>query len=369
MRDPENTSEKKVLLVDTQAGDRGHLLDDDLFMTECLAPLADEIEVISSPAIVKNIETHLKVKAYPLKEYRALRRFPRIRSIFNLAGLDCSPYSDVIFQSFEEISILLFFLLHPKKRIHLIATNNISRERMNRHPVLWRFLMNATLKRASSIFVHSRFESDFIKEVCHNIDPARIFIKPFHQISFDRVRSELSGRTKNILFMGPLLARKPVEPLIELIKADEKRRYNYNLLRMDGIDSDSRAFFEAQPNVTIGFGYISDDEYYRHFSESMFVLMTHNHLFEGKLSGVFCDAIASGTPVIARGMAPHDEFFERFGDMGYLFDFENAGWSKNFLGTDPGLEYGGFQRNMSTCRESCSMEAIRAVFRSTLFPE
>jgi glycosyltransferase involved in cell wall biosynthesis len=238
---------------------------------------------------------------------------------------------------------------------------------MGRRPLLWRLLTKAILKRAATLFVHSQFEVDTLRRIAGPPDCAKIRIIPFHQIASDRPQQPWARRNRTILFMGPVLSRKPVEPLIHLIKADEKRSFRYVLRRMDNTDSDARAFLESQPNVDIGYGYLKDEEYYRLFSESALVILTHNRLFEGELSGLFCDAIASGTPIIALDMSPHNEFFTRFGEMGFLADYAgDPQWHKRILASGLEALYDGFQRSMAKCRESCGIESIRKVLCSAL---
>ena len=365
-----NTCRSGILIINALAADRGHMINDDLFLVECLSPFANEVEVRSSPASIANIRTgfdkHLNVKAFPIKEFGFLRCFPRLQIIFRLLTLPRPQYQDIFFPAFEEVSALLFMLLHPGKKVHLVYHNNLSPERRDRHPFLWVLFSKMVAVRAASLFVPSRFQSDCIKALCPQIDSSKIFFRPFDQISAPRPRLAWSERSQTIFFMGPPLDRKPIKPLIELIKKDKKRHYKYVLRRMNNIDADTRAFLDAQPNVDLASGYLDTDEYNRFFREASWVITTHNLLFEGKLSGIFCDAIASGTPLITRDMSPHDEFFERFGDMGVLVDFHDSQWCERFLTADFSSKQDDFQRNMAACRESCTMEAIRKVYSAAL---
>lgn len=355
-----------ILVVNPLARDRDHLIDDDLFLSECLPPLATTFEIRSSPASIANIKKTLNVRAIPLWEFKGLNRLPRLQMLGKLATLPCTGYADIVFPAFEEISTLFFMLLHPRKRVHLIFHNNISPERMDRHPLLWTLLMKKIALRATSLLVPSKFQADCLKSICPQIDSAKIFFRPLNQMGASRYRPALTARSNIIFFMGSPLSSKPTKPLIELIKKDKDRRYKYILRRMDYLDAETRVFLESQSNVDLASGYLEPDDYYRHLSEASWVLLTHNLLFQGKLSGIFCDAVASGTPIIARDMSPHDEFFERFGNMGVLVDFEDPRWCDGFLTTDFSLQLDTFQRNMAAGRESCSMEAIRNIFHMAL---
>ena len=363
----EEVGKPSVLFVDPLATDRGHLIDDDLFFAECIAPLASEFLVATSPASVANIQQHLKVKTQEIEPFDKASRFTRIR-LFRLAfTLPCSRFRHIIFQSFEEVSVLLFMLLHPGKCVHLIVTNNLRPDRLKRHPVLGRFFLRAVFQRAASVIIHCQHEADKVKELVPDIDTAKIFIKPFHQLSLSRLQLSWQEKSQTILFLGPELAHKKLFPVVDLIKSDKQCRYRYVFCAMrDDMSSETRAFLETRENVELLFGHVADSEYYRLFSEAALVILTHDEDFEGALSGAFCDAIASGTPVIICKMAPYDEFFYRFGPMGFLVDYANTDWCKHVLNADLSAMYEEFQQNVDMCRKSCSMESNRDVFRSII---
>jgi hypothetical protein len=227
--------------------------------------------------------------------------------------------------------------------------------------------MRAVLNKAASVIVHSLFEVNKVKEISPGIDSNKVFVKPFHQFGFPRVQLSWQEKSQTILFIGPECGHKKVQPVVDLINGDKERRFRYVICSMhDDIAPQTRVFLEAQKNVELSFGYTAAPEYYRLISESALIILTHDKDFEGTLSGVFCDAIASGTPVIARDMAPHNEFFERFGPMGFLLDYDVPEWYKHLLGADLEILYNVFQNNMAKCRAYSTMESIRKVFGSIL---
>lgn len=362
----ENSYKSGILIINILAADGHHMSKDDFFLARCLEPFANVIEVRSSPSSVANIKKHLNIKAFTLRKFGFLHRFPRLQLILRLLTVRCSQYQDIFFPAFEEVSSLLFMWLHPKKKVHLIYHNNLSSERKSRSIFLWTLFSKMVALRAASLFVPSRFQSDCIKAICPRIDSSKIFFRPLDQTARPFSRIAWNERPQTIFFMGPLSVHKPISPFINLIKQDEEHRYRYVLRAMSNLESDTRAFLEAQPNVDMASGYLDDDEYDRLFREASWIITTHNMLFEGKLSGIFCDAIAAGTPIVSRNMSPHNEFFERFGDMGILVDYDDPMWCERFLTTDFSSKQDDFQRSMSACRESCSMDAIRMVYSAAL---
>lgn len=356
-----------VLLVDPLAEDLYHLIDDDMYLAECLQPLSNNFLVMTSPASIANIKHKLDIPVRKIPFQGFFRRFVRLRLFLVVCTLPHSNFNNVVFQSFEEVSTLLFMLLNPRRRVHLIVTNNLRPDRLKRHPALGRFFLRAIFNRATSVLVHCQYEVERIRQLLPQIDPAKIYIKPFHQMAFPRIQRSFQEKSRTILFVGPECEHKKVAPVIELIKKDKDNRFRYVFCSMkDRLDQENLRFLKEKVNVEILFGYLDPDEYYRLFSEATFVILTHDDNFEGTLSGVFCDAIASGTAVIARDMAPHNEFFNRFGEMGFLVDYTNPEWYRNLLTSDLSKAYSIFQLHMALCRDSSSMNSIRGVFKSVL---
>lgn len=363
----EHGTKPNILYVDPNAADKGHLLGDDLFLAECLQPLASELFIITSRESAENLKRNLEVEVREYKFIIKNPRYPRFWLLCNAIFLPSSEFSHIVFQSFEEVSTLLFMLLHPLKRVHLIVTSNLRPDRRKRHPILGRLFLKAVFGRVTSIFVHCQHEIETIKKLCPEIDPRKLFIKPFHQIGYPRVCLSLQEKKRIILFVGPDQSHKKIDNVIQLIKYDVEKLFTYVFCSMrDSLESHVQNYLEKQSNVKVLYGYLDNNKYYKLISEATFIILTHDHDFEGALSGIFCDAIASGTPVIARDMAPHNEFFQRFGDMGYLVDYLNPNWCDKVLNNDIERRYEEFQSNMVVCRASCSMNAIRDVFRLAL---
>lgn len=355
-----------VLLVDPLNSDRGHPVDDDLFLSQCIAPLTRKFLVVTSPGSAANIQRHFPVPTSTINPFDDKARFPRKRLLKNVLNLPANRFHHVVFQSFEEVSTLAFMLRHPRTHVHLIVTSNLRPDRFTRRPILGRLLIRTVFRRAASIIVHCQHEVRRILDLVPGISHQKIFIKPFHQMGHQRECLELARKAKTILFLGPECSHKRLDPVLDLIRADRKEYYQYVLCGMREMSESARAFLQAQRNVKLLFGHTGNDDYYRHFSDAALVILTHDLGYEGALSGAFCDAIASGTAVIARDMAPHNEFFEQFGPMGFLVDFNNLSWCQRILNTNLEACYEDFQKNMARLRQSCSLEANRAVFTNVL---
>lgn len=358
------TASWDILIVDPLAEDRYHLIEDDLFLATCLTPLARRFLIATSTTSAANIRS-LGIAALSTHAGFPSRRFIRLQLVRNILSLTKLPHNDVIFQSFEEVSTLVFMLLNPSKRVHLIVTNNLRPDRIRRHPWLGRLLLQAVIKRATSIIVHCEHEVARIRELAPGVDKRKVFVKPFHQISQPREILPLEKKGCDVLFLGPEQPHKSVGPMIQLMNADASDQFRYVFCSM-AHEGQTNPVLPGGQNVEVMRGYTEPAEYYRRFSGARVVLLTHDANFEGALSGAFCDAIASGTPVVARRMAPHDEFFARFGPMGFLVDYDTPEWYAPLLNGTLSERYNEFQQNMAACRAACNGEAIREVFRTLL---
>jgi glycosyltransferase involved in cell wall biosynthesis len=364
MTTPANKS--SVLLVDPFNGDQGHPVNDDRFLAECIAPLTDSFLVATSPVTLASIRENVQVPGFEIEAYDDRARFTRARLLKISLTLPSRSFRHVIFQSFEELSTLVFMLLHPRTRVHVIVTSNLRPDRLKRRPLIGGFLLRCVLRRAASVIVHCRHEIATIAELVPDIDINKVLIKPFHQIGWQRDIKPWNQKERTILFLGPECNHKRLDPVMDLIHRDRDCKYRYILCAMGALQQRHHQLAQSHKNVEIFNGHLNDDQYYRLFSDASFVILTHDHNYEGALSGAFCDAIASGTAVIARNMAPHNEFFDAFGAMGYLTNYDDPTWPDRILNCDLPTHYPEFQRNMARLRASCSMDANRAVFATAL---
>ena len=357
----------RVVVLDYLVGDVdeiSHLIDDDVFLSECLAGLDPQLEIKTSAGSAQNVSSKSEVRATALRSLGWLGFSSRIQQIVQLIAVRMDrDVTDVVFTVFDEISTLLFMIVHRRKRVHLIFHNNLSLERKLRQPKLYPMLMRAVVKRATSLMLCSEHQVSLLKEIYPNVQDTKIVHKPHHMIGYSRTRLPLSDRSNRLLYLGPVSVRKPIEPVIDLIKADVDGKFRYVMKNMVGITDKQSQFLEGHPNVDFSTEFLDDDEFYEAIGSAALLISTHNRLFEGKLSGPISDAIASGTPVIASRMSPHDEMFDEFGDMGYLVDYDDVGWIDRLLSADYQSDFGAFEKHMALCRENSSMENIREIFR------
>jgi glycosyltransferase involved in cell wall biosynthesis len=357
----------RILLVDPKAESVGHLLDDDLFLAQCLGGLVRQLDVRSSAASVERIKGIPNVSAKTLEPSHILARSARMSYVSKLSRLHVEGYDAVIFQSFEELSTLFFMLRHPRAKVILIVTNNLSLDRFQRRPIAAKALLGIVFKKASSVLVHCQFEVEFIAKVFPRVAREKIFVVPFHKIGVPRPRLGLSSRRKALLFVGPEQPHKPLSPVVELVANDTSRKYNYVLTNVErNLCYYRYPLLCRSDNVEILDGYLEDTKYYSLMSSVLLVLLTHDRSYEGRLSGVLCDAFSCYTPIVSMEMAPVKEFFSKYGEMGYMVDFGNSYWSRELLQRNVEEDLQKFQDNIARMKAECSMESVREAFRCIL---
>jgi len=77
----------RILLVDPKAESVGHLLDDDLFLAQCLGGLVRQLDVRSSAASVERIKGIPNVSAKTLEPSHILARSARMSYVSKLSRL------------------------------------------------------------------------------------------------------------------------------------------------------------------------------------------------------------------------------------------------------------------------------------------
>lgn len=247
--------------------------------------------------------------------------------------------STVIFFSYSEkiITIFLLFNWSVAFRLILVATNNISASRIAKYRyelIIFFSLVRFKLKR---LIVHTRFE----KKCISNLLPwvmLKCFVKTHHLMlrrnAFVNKFNCFFNETNkiSISFFGPSSLEKPIEPLLELIRLDVDRRFQFRLYNIGKhCVKQIEEVVENYSNVSVINQYLTDEEYDQAFSRSDLVFMSHNRNFEGKLSGNLCDCISLGVPFVSNSIEPINEMLDKYGDIGFIVDMNQLEWVGNLI--------------------------------------
>ncbi len=338
----------------------GHLLLDDLFWIDGFTRHFKNVDIYTSRDSINNIKQRRAVEDVqfvPFKDSALLRKINfRLFYLFRVFFAPRIKDKLVLIQGFEEFSILIFLLRQwrCRNKYILVLTNNISLERFHNSGRLLTFLLNRIFNRVDYVFYHSDFELTVIKKYLSWEKNADKLIKvKYHLIGkqTDKSVTDYGQRGNIISFYGPSNVSKPIDEVIRLVNVDKHSKYKFIFYKVTG-DYLARLKEQIDPAADVEYvnAYLSDEEYADSLRKSRFVFLPHNYLFEGKLSGILADCIASRTPMISRNIHPVKEYFENYGDMGYLYE-ENNEYEcfKKVLEENHESRYVEFQESMTSC--------------------
>lgn len=374
---PGSFDERRVIIIDALAEEGFHLCRDDLFLVGALAGAFDGVRIHSSPASLSGIRAAgvMGVDARPtvMQSPKARRRFSgRIRAVVRtLAVRGLRRGEQVVFQSFYELAVILFSLVNPSARLYLLVTNNLTsvnqpgvRARMKRR------LLGASMARATRVVVYTRFAAEELRRVFPRIPPERVRVMRFHQAGIVRDVRSFDDRRQHISYIGWAREGKGLDQFLALVARDRYGAFTYGLYGTFHLSDHHRAVIQqAGDRIELVSGYIPDDQYIEFFNQSMFIALPYGEAYAGSLSGVFCDAISTGTPVIASRIEPFTEYFETFGPLGHLVDFDDATILDAVSAAPTREEYAVLQRNLLSAREAHEPGSIRRAFARVLAEE
>lgn len=314
---------------------QSHTFIDDQFYFSYLVDKACDFSYYTSEESAQIIS-----KEYPSDAWK-LRLLPNSHAGISamlkaVVKVQVPPHSRIVFQGYSEKFVILFWLRNIFKNysLTLISTNNISRGRVAnyRRQLLWFF--SILFFQLDKIVVHTDYERDILESVFPFLLRRKVFVKRHHLMirSEDRKRKLPFRSTRIISFFGPAKEEKPLEPFLELIKADRDRKFNYQIFRVQNSDVNLRYYpLLNQPNVTLSECCASRKAYRLLYSSSYLVFLSHGLSFEGKLSGNVCDSVSLSTPFISQQIEPLNSFEKRYGQIGYFVDFSDPNWPRSFL--------------------------------------
>ena len=358
-----NTKIRSITICDTLAEDSGHLLEDDEFYVKSFLSCSEIVDLYSSSVSCKFIDQtihanetfvchSLKRNNYSLlphtiKILLRLMELPRKSSVFFLIG-------------FHEVATALFLFLRMLRAelFILVSTNNVSNVRRSK---IKRQLLSFILKRIKVLVVHSEWEKRFFSKL---YPESRCKI---HRINYHRAgantKNKTGTRTIDIGYLGGPRAEQGFDVLQQWIHSPNLADLSF-LLRLR---KEQQALLslptKASDRLTVLHGSYVDTSYMNLYYRCRYILLPYTRDYIGKLSGIFCDAIATSTPVIAPRIPPFTEYFKQYGPLGVLFDFTSS--------PDPAIceviksqsNYIFFQSNLVKAKAAHSRTRIQATLK------
>lgn len=343
--------------------DRGHLLFDDLFWFSNLIDFFPDTTIITSETSARNLLIKFplcKKNIISFKDFPVLKRLNyRLHLIARLIYCKKISNSKIIFQGFDELGLLFYFLRiwGKKNLIYVVPTNNISPERLNKSKWILQWMLKIIIKKSHRFLYHTDFEYRLIlTKICnhyHCLDRCKKL--KYHLIGAGQEKIDIEKNNQNniISFFGPTMTSKPVDDFYKLIKADNfgKGKFEYRFINVSfHVKKEIQLLFGHKTKISFIDEYLDYKYYISLIAQSTYIFLPHNHLYEGKLSGILSDCISVGTPVISNRIEPVLEFFTNYGDMGFIYDFTDDKWEYSFLSKSEKINYKGFILSMKKCK-------------------
>jgi hypothetical protein len=369
---------RSFYIVSSITEDRGHLLLDDFFWFRNLSRLNYKTNILTSSESAAKLKSSFPNQIKNIASFPSLRILKRINfriyTIIKLLFSDKIQNSHIIIQGFDEIAII-FYLIKLRKlgnKIYLVPTNNISPERILRSKALLRYCFNLIINKSDYFLYHSDFELNLLKSFCEpNLDFSKCYKIKYHLLGVKcRYESNnLNDYNTFITYFGPVMESKPYNDICKLIIADyqKDKMFRFRFINVDKIYQNEIRNIVGFENENLIFinEYLAYDAYINYIATSKYVFLPHNFLYEGKLSGIFSDCVSNNVPVISDKIEPIIEFFDKYGDLGYMFDFSNDNnWPINFLLSENHIEYSKFKISLENCRLDHSESIIVKEFLS-----
>lgn len=342
------STDRKLLIISIFSVNKasGHSVYDDLFYYGILRKSGSPFSFFASPYSISRLgEVHVldgdDVRPIAVDD-RGL-----IATVKAVLSIPVSRDSRIVFLGYSEKFLLVFFLLNVLKKYELVivATNNFSAGRIAKYGNTLKLLFRLINRRLKKVVVHTDKEramcSLFGEEFA-----AKAIVKKHHLMIPRQSESARAPSDRQVvLFLGPEKHDKPIRPMIDLIKKDVSKLFDYRFLNVD--KDRVVADYDIRPGENIQFinKWLSEQEYFAEFLNASFIMMSHDKSFEGKLSGNLCDCISLGVPFISSDIEPVRSYFNHYGPIGYVYNFSDPQWAASFLVDFSPEVYEGFRNN------------------------
>jgi glycosyltransferase involved in cell wall biosynthesis len=192
-----------------------------------------------------------------------------------------------------------------------------------------------------------------------SIPRGRIHHVPFYQAGVMRPVRPLRNRESRISYLGQPRTGKGLDAFLRFAVANLDSPFSFGLYgAVELTPSQKDVVRTLGSRLEIVADYLTDEEYFRRMDSAMFLILPYAREYDGKLSGVFADAISTGTPVLAARFDPFTSYFREFGELGVLFDPEVAAHMPAISRLPSESEYSRFQKNLARARDAHDPDVV-----------
>jgi hypothetical protein len=309
----------------TQNKCSGHLLADEVYYYRFMRRFYENFEFHVCDAS----REHLKECVGSDEHLIAHRPYRRgvIAAMKYLSKVDPARNSHIIFFGYCELLVLMALLRYSKNKalpITLVSTNNIGRARLRNAPIRFRLFFLACSWRRVNLVVHTRAECQLFRAAVPNYQGA-VYVRKHQLLSPRGGRLKADTVTRDELtigFIGPARREKPLRSILPFLVLLQQAGHNLRFCRLSDEDYKLAVTSGIDPDgLRFSTGYLTESDYDKFVERLDVIVLPHTPDFEGKLSGLLCDAIAHRKVIISRGMEPVKSFEQEFGCIGPRTEF------------------------------------------------
>lgn len=302
-----------------------------------------------------------------IKDHKYLKKVSyKLNTIFRCSTVPVPSKEKILIQAYEEFSII-FFIIRAKikgNKIYLISTNNISNNRVNSERWFLKGLLKIIFILSDVVFYHNQHEKKLIDRFIISFNESKFAFRKYQLLRADPLAYMYRisyGPKMSICFFGPIKFDKPIQPFLDLIKADKENKFLYKIYNPgENLVDDLIKKFNDNQNVEIVNKFLSFEEYDKAVKDSAIIFLSHDSSYEGKLSGNICDCISKRKPFISNNISPVKDFVMEYGQIGFVYDLGmDSTWTSAFLNSIDEGKYNSVLKNLERLQLDFTDEKIK----------
>lgn len=356
-------SRNELVIFDAVCNHKFHLPEDDVFYTELFAPFYSEVKVIASPYVVSQLQNS-KVENVSFESTGYHRpwffRNESLKYILRMLSAKVPENAQIFLPVIHEISFLIFWFVRRRNNcVYAVLHNNFSNTKgKGFKKMLKRYLFIHTLGKLETLFVFTEYARNEVLNAFPELDKEKVVTVPLYMAGRKKIIPKMRP-PEVLLFLGLGRTEKGKARAIQLITHPDSSNYRFIVgggsLAPDVVND----IASSQAEVTYQNGYIDDSKYDALLRECAFLVLLYDESYEGKLSGMFCDAISANTPVIVPNYPPFTDYFQMFGDLGIIVDYKDPLWVNKLNTALIQFDYEKFSESCDRARRYHSKDQIR----------
>jgi glycosyltransferase involved in cell wall biosynthesis len=307
---------KRLLIVDL-VSPKGHYL----YNKNLLTALSGEycIDFIGDKNLIKwvtpKVENINFLTFTSVKKGQSILKFKieqllRLREVIELNKY--KSYDAILFSSYDTLTLSFFSEKHFNCEVFLVNHNNLSRV----HSLVRKMLFKKVyLSFTGHLLFENIFKENMEKKLKISLDKCHV-IPHFIVDDILSIHKNNNKERLKILYLGNDRDNKGLDVLVSAVNLFDSKNWMGNLEitvagKLSKTYNSRRIKFKNYR--------ISDNEYKELLKETDFVVLPYRDSFSNRVSGIFFEALSYEKAIIASDIDIFKQYFDVYGDIGYLF--------------------------------------------------